>query len=86
MSNNRNNNRPGSGRRDPNYYSGTYRREEREPVDFTGNYMNNTRTWWIWVFAGIQAIQLGLRAYSEYQKSKSFTDERDFDQLTNQYY
>jgi len=47
--------------------------------------MNNTRTWWIWVFAGIQAIQLGLRAYFEYQKSKSFTDERDFDQITNQY-
>jgi hypothetical protein len=84
--NNRNNNRSGSGRRDTNYYSGTYyRREDREPVDFTGNYMNNTRTWWIWVFAGIQAIQLGLRAYSEYQKSKSFTDERDFDQITNQY-
>jgi len=83
---NKNNNRPGSGRRDTNYYSGTYRREDKEPVDFTGTYMNNTRTWWIWVFAGIQAIQLGLRAYSEYQKSKSFTDERDFDQITNQYY
>ena len=75
--------RRGGGGYNDNY---TLRKEE-DPVSFTSNYLNTTKNWWIWVFTGVQVIQLGLRAYTDWQRNKSMTStsEEDVNRLFNNF-
>lgn len=82
-----NRNRQDRYRRGGGYNDNYTLRREEDPVSFTSTFLNTTKNWWIWVFAGVQVIQLGLRAYTDWQRNKSMTSssEEDVNRLFNNF-
>ena len=65
----------------------TTSRKDEDSVSFTGIFLNSTKNWWFWVFAGVQVLQLGLRTYTDWQRNKSMTStsEEDVNRLFNNF-
>lgn len=57
------------------------RYDNNPPPSFLSDYIQESKSWWIWTFFIVQSIQLFIRTYFDYKRNETY-NKYTFEDLT----